>query len=280
MRTVVITGGTNGIGRGLALRRLRDGDRVIAVGSSAARGQALHAEAARLDAAGRFTFIQADLSSVARTTALAGELRAAYPVIDVLVLCAYRYNPERLETSEGLERTFALYAVSRYLLAEQLRPSLERADRPAILNLCGTGGVPTGSIHWDDLQLRRGYTGFRATMQGARVNDLLGVGFQDRDPVSAIRYLLYNPLFVDTGLEYAFTQPTKTVVKVMAALFAAPIDKALAPIVELLADPPAERLVAYRTRKRVDLSRKEFDRASALRLYGTLAELTGAYQRR
>jgi len=60
----------------------------------------------------------------------------------------------------------AIYVLSRYLLAERLRPALERADAPVILNLSGTGGIRAGRIHWDDLQLTRGYTMFKATMQG------------------------------------------------------------------------------------------------------------------
>ena len=41
MRTVVITGGTDGLGKGLALHYLRQGARVLAVGSTPAKGGAL-----------------------------------------------------------------------------------------------------------------------------------------------------------------------------------------------------------------------------------------------
>ncbi|MEV4624943.1 hypothetical protein AB0J90_01450 [Micromonospora sp. NPDC049523] len=48
MKTVLVSGGTKGIGRGLVLSLLGSGDRVIAVGSAAANGAALVDEATRL----------------------------------------------------------------------------------------------------------------------------------------------------------------------------------------------------------------------------------------
>ena len=41
MRVTVISGGTNGMGRALALARLARGDRVVAIGSDPAKGRAL-----------------------------------------------------------------------------------------------------------------------------------------------------------------------------------------------------------------------------------------------
>ncbi|MEO3856403.1 SDR family NAD(P)-dependent oxidoreductase [Acrocarpospora sp. B8E8] len=65
MRTYVITGGTDGMGKGLGLHLLRRGDNVIAVASGEAKGRAFLAEAHRLGAEGRAVFLQADLSTVA-----------------------------------------------------------------------------------------------------------------------------------------------------------------------------------------------------------------------
>jgi NAD(P)-dependent dehydrogenase (short-subunit alcohol dehydrogenase family) len=279
MRTVVITGGTSGIGAGLARQLLASGHRVVAIGSSAANGAALQAEAARQDTAERLAFRQVDLGSIARTTELAAELRGRYDTVDALVLCAGRYHPTRGETGEGLERTFALYVLSRFLLPELLHEPLSRADRPVILNLCGTGGIPAGKIHWDDLQLRRRYGGFRATMQGARANDLLGAAFAARHGDSGIGYVLYNPLFVDTGLAEPFRQPTRTLVKLLARLFAARVEQITPPLLGLLTDPPAAPLSAFRRGVPVDLGRPEFDRETALRLHrvltGLVSERTG-----
>ncbi|GAB3153718.1 hypothetical protein GCM10027290_47040 [Micromonospora sonneratiae] len=274
MRTLVITGGTDGIGRALALHHLAEGDRVVAVGTSQAKGRSLLAEAARLGAGDRCTFVAADLSSTTGTVSLAEQLRRQHPVIDVLVLGAFRYQLTRQETGEGFERTFALYVLSRFLLVEGLRDALEQASRPIVVNLCGTGGIRAGELHWDDLQLREGYRAFAATMQGARANDLLGAAFAAEHPDSPIRYVLYNPMFVDTGLADPFRQPVRGVVKLLAKLFATPVERAIRPITELIGSPPEAVLSAYRVRRRVDVAGPAFDPVDARRLTARLRELT------
>lgn len=244
MRTVVIAGGTRGIGGGLAERLRAAGDEVIALGSA-----------------------DGDLTSVAETAALADRLPAR---IDALVMAAGRFTPRRVVTAEGLEQTFAIGVVSRYLLAERLRPNLGRAPDPRIINLCGTGGIRAGRLHWDDLQLTRGYSLFTATMQGARANDLLGLAFTERDPDSRIRYVLYNPLFVDSGMHRYLGQPARAVVGAAVRLFGSSVDQAvdrLAPVLD--ADHPRS-LTALRRGEPVAA---DFDRADAERLYAVLAAL-------
>ncbi|MEU7922260.1 hypothetical protein ACGFIP_13910 [Micromonospora zamorensis] len=250
MRTVVIAGGTRGIGGALADKLRRAGDRVVAIGSA-----------------------DADLTSVRQTSALADRLPDK---IDVLVLAAGRFDQRRIVTGEGFEQTFAIYVLGRYLLAERLRPALERAQTPVILNLSGTGGIRAGRIHWDDLQLASGYTMFKATMQGARANDLLGAGFAAHNPNSPIRYVLYNPLFVDSGMHRQLRQPMRALVGAAAALFGSSTAGAATLLAALLADPPAARLTALRRGAPVPLTRPEFDQSAAARLYTVLAELTAA----
>ena len=80
------------------------------------------------------------------------------------------------ETPEGLEATFALYYLSRYLLSHELTPALSRSTSPVIINVAGVG-IAKGSIQWDDLQLTRRYSMIRAQLQAGRANDLLGVGY-------------------------------------------------------------------------------------------------------
>lgn len=273
MRTLVITGGTDGIGKGLALHHLRGGDRVVAVGTNHDKGRTLLTEADRLGAGDRCSFVAADLSSAKDTVALAGKLRERYPSIDALVLGAFRYQTHRRETEEGMERTFALYVLSRFLLVENLRAALERASHPIVVNLCGTGGIKLGAMHWHDLQLRAGYRPFTATMQGARANDLLGVGFVTEHPDSRIRYVLYNPMFVNTGMADAFRQPQRAAVRVLSKLVGTPVEKAIRPITELLRTPPAAPLSAFRVRCTVDLASPAFDRTAAGRLTAVLREL-------
>jgi NAD(P)-dependent dehydrogenase (short-subunit alcohol dehydrogenase family) len=237
MRTVVIAGGTRGIGRALAASLDAN---VIALGSA-----------------------DADLTSMRQTRALIDRLPDR---IDALVLSAGQFSRRRMITAEGHERTFAIGVLARCLLADGLRPALERCPNPMILNLCGVGGIRSGHVHWDDLTLTRGYSLFTATMQVARANDLLGAGFADRYPGTPIRYVLYNPLFVDSGMHRHFDQPMRALVGGAAKVFGQSTTKAAVPLRALVDSAPSAPLTALRRNTRVPLP----DSTDAERMYDVI----------
>ncbi|MGW5715159.1 SDR family NAD(P)-dependent oxidoreductase [Amycolatopsis sp. NPDC003865] len=274
MRTFVITGGTDGMGRGLGLHYLERGDRVIAVGSSDSKGARFLAAAADLGAAERATFVQADLS----TTAGVREVVDRMPeVIDVLVLAAQRFRSERVETADGLESTFALGYLSRYLLGHHLFDRLERADAPLVLNIAAPGAP--GKMRWDDLQMRTGYSSMRAATQTARRNDLLGRSFTQIHPDARTRYVVYGPGFVATGMGESMTQPMRTLYKGLTRLFAAPVAKAIAPMIKLIDNRPAAALTVFNQDKPFPIAGPAFDPANAERLHRATADLVGSIGR-
>ncbi|WP_129842479.1 SDR family NAD(P)-dependent oxidoreductase [Streptomyces sp. RFCAC02] len=274
METVVITGGTDGLGRGLALHHLRRGARVFAVGSTPAKGEAFLAEAGTAGAGDRAVFLRADLTSVAAAGDLVATVTRACPVVDRLVLCAQRYRltGRRSVTPEGFEHSFALAYLSRYVLGHGLRPVLEAAPRPVVMNV-GTPGVPLGRVHWDDPQLTRRYGGTRATLQSFRANDLLGAAFPLLYPGSPVRYIGYNPGMVATGMPDHLPQPLRALTKAAFAVVATSVEKAVVPMARLLDDPPDEPFTAWRGRRRLSVTSRAFDRRSALRLHTLTREL-------
>ncbi|MCE6994069.1 SDR family NAD(P)-dependent oxidoreductase [Saccharothrix sp. S26] len=263
MANAVITGGTNGIGRSLAERLAREGHRVAVVGRSAVAPAGVE-------------LIRGDLSTVAGTAAVAGEVVSRFDVVDHLVLGAGRFTRRRVVTADGLEHMFALSAVSRFALVERLLLALERSAAPVVVSLCGVAGPRGPGIRWDDLSLSRGFRAFRAVSQGARAADLLGAGFADRHPDSAVRYVLHNPMFVDSGLGAQVGGVRGRALDVVARLFARSTADAADQVHRFLADPPAERLTASRAGTPIDLARPEFDRAAAARLYTVLDDITAS----
>jgi NAD(P)-dependent dehydrogenase (short-subunit alcohol dehydrogenase family) len=179
------------MGRALTLARLERGDTVVVLGSNRAKGQSLLTEADKIGAISRIDLIQVDLSSIAQTRAAIRDISARHERIDVLALFANRQAPKRTVTSEGLEQTFALYYLSRYLLSHGLSPKLRRSQSGLIVNVAGVG-VTKGQIHWDDLQLEHDYGMVTAQLQAGRANDLLGVAFAAQ-PDNPIHYVLYHP---------------------------------------------------------------------------------------
>ncbi|MGV4925818.1 SDR family oxidoreductase [Streptomyces sp. BHT-5-2] len=86
MKTYVITGGTDGIGKALADRYLERGQEVVVIGRSAEKGEAWLAAAQHRGAAARAHFIRADLSRLSETRAVVERIRSAWAQVDADLL--------------------------------------------------------------------------------------------------------------------------------------------------------------------------------------------------
>ena len=238
-RTIVVAGGTDGMGRGIAEARAAAGDTVIAVGSSTRKGLP-----------GPVEFIKADLSVIAEVDRVVAELPDR---VDVLVLTAARFNPERVVTADGLEATFALYYLSRFLLAHGVDAGMVVAF--------SAPGTTAGRVHWDDPQLERGYSATKAQMQAGRMNDLLGVSAGKRTS-----YVLFHPGFTRTNAISQMAQPMRAVVRLLEKVAARSVDDAIRPVLRLIDEPPGVGFHPNDRGRPVDPSLRTFDPGDAARL--------------
>src|SRR5687767_14489167 len=92
MADFVVTGGTKGLGKAVALDRLRKGHRVTVIGRTQEAADVLVAEARAFGAADRLSFYKLNLSSLKDTLACVSELRDKHPRLDGLVLCAKYFS--------------------------------------------------------------------------------------------------------------------------------------------------------------------------------------------
>ncbi|MFI0370635.1 SDR family oxidoreductase [Actinomadura sp. 1N219] len=179
-KTVLVTGGSGGIGRATALGLARMGANVAITGRDGARTQdaarAIHAATgAHIDV------LVADLSAQSEVRRMADEALQRLPRIDVLVNNVGGYWNTRHLTADGLERTFALNHLAPFLLTNLLIDRL-RHSAPARVVTVSSHAHAQGRIDFDDLQGERSYSGARAYNQSKLANVLftyeLAVGLQ------------------------------------------------------------------------------------------------------
>lgn len=273
MKTILITGGTDGMGKGLALHFLSTGNQVIIVGSSHAKGAEIMTQAKEKGWGDQLLFLQADLSLISENYRIIQEITARYSVVDVAIFAAasQKYRDTIQLTSENLEFVFSLMYLSRYILSYGLNPLLEKSEQPLIINIAAPG--MKGTVNWDDLQFKKNYNSTKVKYRTSRLNDLLGTAYSQEYP--NINYVLFNPWAVRTNGALTSTNSAikNQVIKFIYQIIGLPVEQAILPIVELVNIPPKQPLSAYKQKKEIDLSMSTFDPVSAKRLAQLTAEL-------
>ena len=193
-KTVVVTGSTGGLGLESARSLSRLGARVVIVGRNE---QKLASATESIE--GEVMALQADLSLLAEVRQLAGRLTESSPKIDVLINNVGVLLPERTETDEGLEMSFATNLAGQFLLTNLLLPRLAESGPARVINV-SSGGMYTARIDPDDLQLiRRRYTGKAAYASSKRGQVLLTEMWAERFPEREVVFHSMHPGWARTA---------------------------------------------------------------------------------
>jgi NAD(P)-dependent dehydrogenase (short-subunit alcohol dehydrogenase family) len=161
-KTVVITGGTGGIGKATAIGLAKLGATIVITGRDKERGEAAVREIRQASANQRISLALADLESQAEVRRLADELAAAHPRLAVLINNVGYLGAARRLTADGIEATFAINVLAPFLLTELLREPLQAAGG-RVINV--TGGMPTGQLDLTNLQAEHSYLGLATYSQ-------------------------------------------------------------------------------------------------------------------
>jgi len=170
-KTVIVTGATAGIGEACALEIARRGAKVIGISRSPEKCARVEAEIRKQAGQQDIHFYPADLSSMSEVRRIAGFLRQQLDRLDVLVNNAGGIFLKREETVDGYEKTFALNHLNYFLLTHELLDLLKDSAPSRVVNVSSSSNYK-GKIHLDNLQLKRGYRGFRAYQQSKLANIL------------------------------------------------------------------------------------------------------------
>ncbi len=152
-KTALVTGPTSGLGRVTADALAGLGARVVLVGRSEERLARVRDALTAEHGEDRFPIVVADMSSLASVRAAVAEVLSSESRLDVLIDNAGAIYPERRETADGIEATFATMVVGPFVLIDGLRRLLERTGGARIVSVT-SGGMYTQALPLDDL----GYT--------------------------------------------------------------------------------------------------------------------------
>jgi NAD(P)-dependent dehydrogenase (short-subunit alcohol dehydrogenase family) len=195
----LVTGGTDGIGRAVAIRLARAGSRVLITGRDPERGAEVLAVLATINPGAKHAFVAADLSLLSETSRLADDVRRHTDRLDAVVCCAGILSTVPDWTPEGLERTLVLNYLSRHLLARLLIPMLADVPSGRLVLVANAGKYPD-TLDFDDLQHRRGPAGLVVSGRTQFANDLLAVELSERLKHTRMEVTCVYPGVVKTAL--------------------------------------------------------------------------------
>ncbi|MEV1316064.1 SDR family oxidoreductase [Micromonospora arborensis] len=160
-KLAVVTGGSDGLGLGLAKRLARAGAEVVLPVRNPAKGAAA-LEAVRAAAPGAVVSTrELDLASLDSVAALADTLLGEGRPIHLLINNAgVMTPPTRNATAEGFELQFGTNHLGHFALNGRLLPLL-RAGRARVTTM-SSSAARSGRFDWDDLQSTRRYAAIRA----------------------------------------------------------------------------------------------------------------------
>ncbi len=195
--TVLVTGGSGGIGKATALGLARMGADVAITGRDATRAGAA-AQEIRADTGARVDVFLADHSVQADVRRLADDAMQRLPRINVLVNNVGGYWDHRHLTVDGLERTFAVNHLSPFLLTTLLLPLLRAGDGARVVNVASHAHAQ-GRIDFEDLQGEHSYSGARAYNQSKLANVLFTYELARRLRGSTVTANAVHPGVVSTS---------------------------------------------------------------------------------
>ncbi len=203
-KTVLLTGGTTGIGRATVEALVGLGAHVIFTCRSEESGQGVADEIRQARPASSIDFRLLHLDDLESVRALAENVCAERRSLDVLINNAGVMSPRRRETVDGFEYTIGVNHLGHFLLVSELLPLLTAAGSARIVIVASDAHRFVKRLEFDDLHNRRGrygaWRGLKVYSQSKLANILHTRGLARRTGDSGITVNCVHPGPVKTRL--------------------------------------------------------------------------------
>jgi NAD(P)-dependent dehydrogenase (short-subunit alcohol dehydrogenase family) len=210
-QVVLLTGATDGIGKGTARELARMGATVLLHGRSQKKLDAVRQEIAAETANTRLQIYRADFSSLVEVRRLADQVISDQARLHVLINNAgigagARGRQQRQMSEDGYELRFAVNHLAPFLLTHLLVPAL-RGDGPA--RVVNVASAAQQEIDFADVMLEKGYSGMRAYSQSKLAMVMATFEFARRfaDRAIAVNCLHPGSLLDTKMVRESFGQP-------------------------------------------------------------------------
>lgn len=199
-----MTGGSDGLGFGLADRLARAGAEVVLPVRNPLKGSAALDRIRQHTPSATVSTRELDLASLDSVAALGRVLNTEARPIDILVNnAAVMAPPFRQLTDDGFELQLGTNHLGHFALVAHLLPVLRAAG--ARVTTMVSIAARTGKLEWDDLQSEHTYAPMRAYSQSKLATMLFGLELNRRSKAGGWRITsnVAHPGFTSTNLQHS-----------------------------------------------------------------------------
>ncbi len=195
----LITGATSGVGKAAANGLAALGFTVVGVGRDKYRCEQARSEIRQKSSNSNVEFFLADLSDLDQIRRLVKDFENKYSRLDVLINNAGAFFLRRKLSAQQIEMTWALNHLNYFLLTNLLLEQIISSAPARIVNVA-SGAHYQGVIHFEDLNLSKGYNGWKAYCQSKLANVLFTYELHRRIGDERIAVNALTPGFVATRI--------------------------------------------------------------------------------
>ena len=274
-KTVLVTGATNGIGFYAARELARMGAQTIIVSRSSEKCAASVAQIMKETGNQQVEYIAADLSNKAGVKSAVDAFKKNHSRLDVLLNNAGAMFMSRQESADGIEMTMALnhlnYFYTTYLLLDMLKAN----EKARVVNV-SSGAHVGAKINFDDIQYKKGYSGFGVYGQSKLMNLLFTYELARKLGGTPVTSNALHPGFVNTG----FAKNNGGFIKFAMGLLSPmqrKVSDGAATSIFLASSPEIDTVSGkyYVDCKAVESDPASYDKAAAARLWQLSLDLLG-----
>ncbi|MBU3700822.1 MAG: SDR family NAD(P)-dependent oxidoreductase, partial [Acidimicrobiia bacterium] len=205
-RTVLVTGGTTGLGFETARALAAAGASVVTTARSDEKGLDAVARVRTLVHGADVTYELCELGSLTSVRSFTDRFVATHDRLDVLIANAGIMAVPFGHTDDGFELQFGTNHLGHFVLVGRLLPLL-MSSAPSRIVLLSSGGHAGSDIVWDDVNFEsRDYGKFEAYGQAKTANILHAVELERRYGKRGVHAWAVHPGMVTTDLGRHFTR--------------------------------------------------------------------------
>jgi NAD(P)-dependent dehydrogenase (short-subunit alcohol dehydrogenase family) len=228
---IIITGGTSGLGYRTAFILAKDNkNKIILIGKNKAKGNQAIKSLTNETNNKKISFLQADLSSISETSSLKEKL--ANNKIDVLINNAGALFYSRLESVDGIEKTFALNHLSYFILSNLLLKNKIIKNGARIINVA-SGAHRGVDINFDDIEMVNNYNGWISYKKSKLCNILFTKKLSKLVSKNNVTVNCLHPGFVKTNFGKNNTGVIGLIIKFLMTVFSIKVEEGAETIIYL-----------------------------------------------